>query len=153
MNRSVKTIASAAILVVALGGCYFFPRRQGASDRATVSSSGDVVRPASTGAPTVNELSARYGCDAAQVADNWRKQALAIAPPGTPICSVLGRYGQPVSVTTSSIADMELLSLLHRQPNGRYYNATFVYYTDTRVNRQLKRPVGRWVVERVTVTR
>jgi hypothetical protein len=153
MTRSVKTIAFAAILVVALGGCYFFPRRQAASDRATVSSSGDVVRGASTAAPTVNELGSRYGCDAAQVDENWRKQAFSIAPPGTPLCRVLGRYGQPVSVTTSSIADMQLLSMLHRQANGRYYSATFVYYADTKVNRQLKRPIGRWVVERVTVTR
>jgi hypothetical protein len=87
------------------------------------------------------------------VAANWQTARLAIARPGTPICSVLGRYGEPVSVTKNSAADMQLVSMLHRQPDGRFYNATFVYYADTKVNRQLKRPIGRWIVDRVTASR
>jgi hypothetical protein len=103
--------------------------------------------------PSTATLASQYGCTAQQVAANWQAARLEIARPGTPICSVLGRYGEPVSVTKNSVADMQLVSMLHRQPNGRYYNATFVYYDDTKVNRQLKRPIGRWIVDRVTASR
>jgi hypothetical protein len=111
------------------------------------------VKPAASRAPSTATLASQYGCTAEQVAANWQSARLAIARPGTPICSVLGRYGEPVSVTKNAIADMRLVSMLHRQDNGRYYNATFVYYDDTKVNRQLKRPIGRWIVDRVTATR
>jgi hypothetical protein len=87
------------------------------------------------------------------VAANWQNARLALARPGTPICSVLGRYGDPISVSKNTIADMHLVSMLHREPNGRYINATFVYYDDTKVNRQLKRPIGKWLVDRITATR
>jgi hypothetical protein len=111
------------------------------------------VKPTASGPPSAATLAAQYGCTAEQLAANWQTARLAIARPGTPICSVLGRYGEPVSVTKNAIADMQLVSMLHRQPNGRYYNATFVYYDDTKVNRQLKRPIGRWIVDRVTASR
>jgi hypothetical protein len=111
------------------------------------------VRPAAGRAPSTADVASQYGCTAEQVAANWRSARLALARPGTPICSVLGRYGDPVSVSKNSIADMRLVSMLHREPNGRYINATFVYYDDTKVNRQLKRPIGRWIVDRVTATR
>jgi hypothetical protein len=111
------------------------------------------VKPAASRPPSTASLASQYGCTAEQVAANWQTARLAIARPGTPICSVLGRYGEPVSVTKNAAADMELVSMLHREPNGRYYNATFVYYSDTKVNRQLKRPIGRWIVDRVTASR
>ena len=111
------------------------------------------VKPAASRPPSTATLASQYGCTAQQLAANWQTARLTIAPPGTPICSVLGRYGEPVSVTRNAVADMQLVSMLHRQPNGRYYNATFVYYADTKVNRQLKRPIGRWIVDRVTATR
>jgi hypothetical protein len=98
-------------------------------------------------------LASQYGCTAEQVTANWQGARLALARPGTPICSVLGRYGDPISVSKSAVADMQLVSMLHRQPNGRYYNATFVYYADTKVNRRLNRPIGRWIVDRVSATR
>ena len=78
---------------------------------------------------------------------------MTLARRGTPICSVLGRYGDPITVSKNTVADMQLVSMLHRQPNGRYYSATFVYYEDTKVNRQLNRPVGKWLVDRVSATR
>lgn len=145
MRRMMKRTATAAACVVALAGCSLLPGHRGSSRYA--------VRGSSTRAPTVNELAPKYGCTAAQIADNWQRSRLAVARPGTPICSVLGRYGEPVSVTTNRAAEMQLVSMLHRQPDGRYYSATFVYYPDSKVNRQLRRPVGRWVVERVTTTR
>jgi hypothetical protein len=111
------------------------------------------VRPAASRAPKAADIATQYGCTTEQVAANWQSARLTLARPGTPICSVLGRYGDPISVSRSSIADMHLVSMLHREPNGRYINATFVYYDDTRINRQLKRPIGRWVVDRVTATR
>ena len=111
------------------------------------------VRPAASKPPSTATLASQYGCTAEQVAANWQTARLQIARSGTPICSVLGRYGEPLSVSKSSAADMQLVSMLHRQPNGRYYNATFVYYADSKVNRQLNRPIGRWIVDRVTATR
>jgi hypothetical protein len=111
------------------------------------------IRPAASRPPTTVSLASQYGCTAQQVAANWQTARLAIARPGTPICSVLGRYGDPVSVSKSNIADMQLVSMLYREANGRYYNATFVFYDDTKANRELKRPIGRWVVDRVTATR
>jgi hypothetical protein len=111
------------------------------------------VRPAASKPPSTATLASQYGCTAEQVAANWQAARLQIARSGTPICSVLGRYGEAISVSKSSVADMQLVSMLHRQPNGRYYNATFVYYADTKVNRQLNRPIGRWIVDRVTATR
>jgi hypothetical protein len=111
------------------------------------------VTPAGTGALTVARLAPQYGCTAEQVAANWQSSRLELARPGTPMCTVLGRYGDPISVSKNTIADMQLVSMLHRQPNGRYYNATFVYYADTKVNRQLNRPVGRWLLDRVSTTR
>lgn len=111
------------------------------------------VRPAASRAPSAATLASQYGCTAEQVAGNWQTARLTIAQPGTPICRVLGRYGDPVSVSKSSVADMQLVSMLHREANGRYYNATFVYYADTKANRKLNRPIGRWVVERVTASR
>jgi hypothetical protein len=111
------------------------------------------VRPAASRAPKTADIASQYGCTPEQIAANWQTARLAIARPGTPICTVLGRYGDPVSVSKSAIADMHLVSMLHREPNGRYINATFVFYDDTKVNRKLKRPVGRWIVDRITVTR
>jgi len=111
------------------------------------------VSPAASRPPSAATIASEYGCTAEQVAANWQTARLNLARPGTPICNVLGRYGDPISVSKSSIADMQLVSMLHRQPNGRYYNATFVYYADTKANRQLNRPIGRWIVDRVTATR
>ena len=111
------------------------------------------VKPAASRPPSTASLASQYGCTAQQVAANGQRAHLAIARPGTPICDVLGRYGEPVSVTRNDAADMQLVSMLHREPNGRYYNATFVYYADTKVNRQLNRPIGRWIVDRVTASR
>jgi len=133
----IVNASAAAILAVALAGCSFLTHRKTTTESAS----------------SVGELGSRYGCTAAQVEDNWRRYPFSIARSGTPICNVLGRYGEPISVTVSNVANMQLVSMLHRQPSGRYYNATFVYYADTKVNRQLKRPVGKWLVERVTATR
>lgn len=143
--RSAFIRSRAAACLLVLGGCSRFHR--------PFSSPSYSVRPAASRAPTSASLASQYGCTAEQIATNWQNARLAIAPPGTPICRVLGRYGDPVSVSKSHVADMQLLSMLHRQANGRYYNATFVYYDDTKANRQLKRPIGRWVVDRVTATR
>ena len=139
-----KSIASAICLLM-VGACSLLPGRQGNSRFA--------VRGSSTRVPTVSELAPKYGCTDAQIAENWQRARLSIPRQGTPICNVLGRYGEPISVTRNASTDMQLVSMLHRQPNGRYYNATFVYYSDTKVNRQLRRPVGTWVLDRVTTSR
>src|SRR5947199_1815958 len=83
------------------------------------------VRPAASRAPSAATLASQYGCTTEQVAANWQSARLTLAQPGTPICRVLGRYGDPISVSKSNIADMQLVSMLHREANGRYCNATF----------------------------
>ena len=145
MREGMNRIATAAVCAVVLAGCSMLPGRGDNSRYA--------VRGSSARAPTVNELAPKYGCSPAQISENWQRARLAVARPGTPICDVLGRYGEPVSVSASRAPDMQLVSMLHRQPSGRYYSATFVYYSDSKVNRQLRRPVGKWVVERVTTSR
>lgn len=143
--RSALRLARVTAALLLLGGCSRFFHHQ--------SSPSYSVRPAASSAPSSASLASQYGCTAEQVTANWQTARLAIATPGTPICRVLGRYGDPISVSKSHVADMQLLSILHRQASGRYYNATFVYYDDTKANRQLKRPIGRWIVDRVTATR
>jgi hypothetical protein len=138
-------IAVSAVCAVPLTACARFHR--------TGSIPFFSVKPAASRAPRAADIAAQFGCTPEQVAANWQTARLALARPGMPICTVLGRYGDPVSVSKSAIADMHLVSMLHREPNGRYINATFVYYDDTKVNRELKRPVGRWIVDRVTATR
>lgn len=145
MRRISYLLTIGAAMAVSVSGCARFRHLTGNPSYS--------VKPAASRAPSAADLASQYGCTADQVSANWRAARLALARPGTPICSVLGRYGDPISVSKSSIADMQLVSMLHREPNGRYINATFVYYDDTKVNRQLKRPVGRWIVDRVTATR
>jgi len=144
MRKSIRTISLAAVVIVSLAACSHLHRQ----DSNTYS-----VTPAGNNATMAVRLAGDYGCTAQQVADNWTLARLELAKPGTPICKVLGRYGDPISVSKNSIANMQLVSMLHRQPNGRYYNATFVYYEDNKINRELNRPVGKWLVDRVTTTR
>lgn len=145
MRRLISIVSLAAAAILLAGGCSRFRHQSSPSSYS--------VRPAASRAASASTLASQYGCTSEQLAANWQTARLAIARPGAPICSVLGRYGDPISVSKSSVADMQLVSMLHRQPNGRYYNATFVYYADTKANRQLKRPIGRWIVDRVTATR
>ena len=144
MHHFIRTLSVGAACVISLAACSHF-RHQDTTYYG--------VTPAGSGASTAARLAGDYGCTAEQVAANWQSARLELARPGTPICSVLGRYGDPISVSKNNIANMQLVSMLHRQPNGRYYNATFVYYDDTKVNRQLNRPIGKWLVDRVSVTR
>lgn len=100
--------------------------------------------------PAINELAKQYGCSEETVEANWTRRRMVPAAPGTPICATLGRYGEPVSIHSQRVAGMQLMSLLQR-PGGRYVNVTFVYYDDTPANRKIRRPIGRWVVQRYTV--
>lgn len=143
MRRISTMLATGATCAVALTACSHLPRFGGPFG----------IRPAASEPPKAADLASQYGCTPEQLAANRQSARLTLARSGTPICSVLGRYGDPISVSRSRVADMQLVSMLHREPNGRYINATFVYYDDTAVNRQLHRPVGRWIVDRVTATR
>lgn len=143
MRGSLTSIAAGVVCALTATACQHLPAGLARY----------VVRGSSARAPTNSQLASQYGCSSAQVQQNWKRAALAVARPGTPMCDVIGRYGEPVSVSASTSADMRLVSMIHRQADGRYYNATYVYYVDTKVNRRLRRPVAAWVVERVTVTR
>jgi len=144
MCQHIRTLSLSAACLLGLAACSRLHRQN---------STNYSVTPAGSSGPTAAKLANQYGCTAEQVSANWQSARLELARSGTPMCSVLGRYGDPISVNKNTIADMQLVSMLHRQPNGRYYNATYVYYTDTKVNRQLNRPVGKWLVDRVTATR
>ncbi len=122
----MKTRLMTAMLVVLVSACTLF--RHGST------------------APTSKELAEQYGCSPAVVDNNWRLHRYAPVTRGTPLCATLGRYGDPVSVHSQSVAGMELLSLLHR-PSGRYVDVTFVHYDNTPTNRELHRPIGGWVVQ------
>ena len=145
MCPAIQKFSLGAVCLFALAACSHF-RRQDTSYGVTPAAS-------SSRGPSAAGIASQYGCTAEQVAANWQTERLTLARPGTPICNVLGRYGDPISVSKNSIADMQLVSMLHRQPNGRYYSATYVFYEDTKVNRQLNRPVGKWLVDRVTATK
>lgn len=145
MRRISLVLAVGAACAVSLTACAHFRHTSGIPFFS--------VKPAASRPPRTADIASQYGCTQEQLATNSQHAHLVLARPGTPICSVLGRYGDPVSVSKSSIADMQLVSMLHREPNGHYINATFVYYEDTKVNRQLKRPIGRWIVDLVTTTR
>lgn len=136
--------ASAILLAAAISGCSVLHR--------PTSALGYVVRGSSHRAPTITELADKYGCTSQQIAANGARAHLVVPRPGSPMCGALGRYGNPISVGETDVADMRLVSMLHLV-NDRYYDATYVYYEDTKVNRKLGHPVGRWIVERVTVTR
>lgn len=144
MRQFIRTFSLASVALISLAACSHLHRQPASAYSVT---------PAGSNSATAARLAGDYGCTAQQVADNWTLARLELAKAGTPICKVLGRYGDPISISKNKIADMQLVSMLHRQPNGRYYNATFVYYDDTKVNRELNRPVGKWVVDRVTSTR
>ncbi|MFL5612744.1 MAG: hypothetical protein ACJ796_03700 [Gemmatimonadaceae bacterium] len=144
MLRLLRFASLATACIVGAAACSRF-RHQSAPSYS--------VRPAASRAPSAATLASQYGCTAEQIAANWQTARLTLAQPGTPICRVLGRYGDPISVSKSNVADMQLVSMLHREANGRYYNATFVYYADTKANRKLNRPIGRWIVDRVTASR
>jgi hypothetical protein len=144
MHQFIRTFSLSTACLVALAACSHL-RHQNTTTYD--------VTPAGSSTGSAARLASDYGCTAGQVASNWQSARLEMARPGTPICNVLGRYGDPISVSKNSIADMQLVSMLHRQANGRYYNATFVYYTDTKVNRQLNRPIGKWIVDRVSSTK
>lgn len=126
-SRHAWTVAAGALLAL---GCSRGPKVE-----------------AGTSAPKVSQLAERYGCNGGvQTAGNTTR-APAVRP-GTPMCQALDRFGNPVSVSTSSVAGMRMVSMLHR-PNGRYVSVVYVYYEDTKQNRQLGRPIGRWIVQSV----
>ena len=134
------------IVLVTLGGCSMIPgfRRNASSYSAT---GFDADRAAKSSVPGVTpEMASRYGCSWEQVESNWKRRRMAAARPGDPLCSVLGRYGQPFSVSVRDGADMKLLSLQYR-PGERYINVVAVRYDDTAVNRKLNRRPGTWFVQ------
>ena len=145
MYRTIQKLSIGSACFFALAACSHFHHEE--------PSYGVTPAAASSRSASAAGLASQYGCTAEQVAANWQTARLTLARRGTPICSVLGRYGDPITVSKNTVADMQLVSMLHRQPNGRYYSATFVYYEDTKVNRQLNRPVGKWLVDRVSATR
>lgn len=101
--------------------------------------------------PKIDQLAQRYGCPSGTVTQAARSSRTAVAP-GTPLCSALGRYGEPISVSSDNVSGMRLVSMLHR-PAGRYVSVVYVYYEDTKENRQNRRPIGRWIVQSVRESR
>ena len=155
VHQSVATL----LVALALSGCSLLRGiREGAGSssggRTTAQSGGEVkeVKAVRTRVPRAEELARSYGCRADVVAANLRQVRVTPAKVGTPMCNVLGTYGDPISVSSTKVADMQLVSMLHH-PDTRYVSVTYVYYVDTKVNRKLGRPVGNWLVQRVSVSR
>jgi len=146
MKNSALFRVAAAILVAAVSGCSLFHR---GGSHSTATTGYDRATAAKSTVPGVTpEMATRYGCTWQQVEANWKLRRMQPARAGEGLCTVLGRYGQPFSVSSRRAQDMQLLSLQYRV-NGRYTNIVAVQYDDTPVNRKLRRPSG-WVVRSAT---
>jgi hypothetical protein len=126
MTHAHRAFAYAS-LVVALSACSIFHR-------------------STPSAPSVSELAERYKCSEKAIEANRKTHWMEPVKQGTPACDAIGRYGEPVGITTQHTAGMQLVSLLH-STEGRYVSVTLVGYDDTPANRKLKRPIGTWMVD------
>ena len=156
---SFNRTAATTLAVLALSGCSLLRGKRDtgsapSGSRTTTESRGEVreVRAVNARVPRAEELAKSYGCRSDVVAANLKRRGVTPAKVGAPMCSVLGIYGDPISVSSTKVADMQLVSMLHR-PDARYVSVTYVYYADTKVNRKLGRPVGAWLVQRFSVSR
>lgn len=149
MKRAFPHPIAAMAIMVALSGCSLFHRGGDHSISPAGNSRGSA---ATSSVPGVTpEMATRYGCSWQQVEANWKTRRMQLARPGEPLCMVLGRYGQPFSVSSRRAQDMQILSLQYRV-NGRYTSIVAVQYDDTPVNRKLKRPTTGWVVRSATTS-
>lgn len=98
-------------------------------------------------APKAAELAERYGCTGA-VQSSARSSRRTTVRPGMPMCDALQQFGNPLSVSSSEVSGMKMVSMLHR-PGSQYVSVVYVYYEDTPQNREIKRPIGRWIVQSV----
>ena len=147
MKRAFPHPIATMAIMVALSGCSLFHR---GADHSTSATGYDRATAAKSTVPGVTpEMATRYGCSWEQVETNWKTRRMQPARPGDSLCMVLGRYGQPFSVSSRRAQDMQLLSLQYRV-NGRYTNIVAVQYDDTPVNRKLRRPTTGWVVRSAT---
>ena len=130
MSTPSHFIARAALsiaLAASLGACAVFHRNK-------------------PDAPSVSQLANRYGCTDQSIEANRKSNWMVPVKLGTPACDALGRYGEPVGITTQHKAGMQLVSVLH-STEGKYVSLTLVSYDDTPANRKLKRPIGTWLVD------
>ena len=102
-------------------------------------------------APKTAELAQRYGCTGAAQSSSRRGRRTTVRP-GMPMCDALAQFGDPLSVSTDEVAGMKMVSMLHH-PGSRYVSVVYVYYEDTPQNRQIRRPIGRWIVQSVRAGR
>lgn len=99
--------------------------------------------------PKTAELAERYGCTGA-VQSSSRNTRRTTVRPGMPMCDALHQFGDPISVSTNEVAGMKMVSMLHRPASAnRYVSVVYVYYENTPQNRELNRPIGRWIVQSV----
>lgn len=126
----MKQMLGLALAALSVAGC---ARHRGAVE-------------AGNSAPKIQQLAERYGCNSVTQASQSARNARVV--PGTPLCTALGRFGEPISVNTDQVSGMRLVSMLHRTA-GRYVSVVYVYYEDTKENRQNGRPIGRWIVQSV----
>ena len=104
-------------------------------------------------APKTAELAERYGCTGA-VQSASRTARRTTVRPGMPMCDALQQFGDPVTVSTNEVAGMKMVSMLHRPASSnRYVSVVYVYYQNTPQNRELQRPIGRWIVQSVRAGR
>jgi hypothetical protein len=136
------------LLAWALSGCALLRGRSSkVSDHSARATGFDKEDAAKSSVPGVTpDMATKYGCTWSQVQLNWKSRRMTAASVGEPLCNVLGRYGQPFSVSTRRASDMQILSLQYR-PSGRNVNLIAVHYDDTPVNRKLRRRVGTWTVQ------
>lgn len=144
----MKGHIAVALVASLLSGCSLLHgKRSSVSDHTVRATGFDKEDAAKSSVPGVTpEMASKYGCTWAQVQANWKSRRMAPAQPGEALCNVLGRYGQPYSVSTRRANDMQILSLQYR-PSGRPVNVVAVQYEDTPVNRKIRRQVAVWKVQ------
>src|SRR3954469_4588093 len=121
MKRAIATVA-----LLTASGCSLLHR--GSAEHSASATGFDRRAAEKSSVPGVTpEMANHYGCTWQQVEANWKQHRMQAARPGEDLCTVLGRYGQPFSVSSHRASDMQLLSLQYRV-NGRYTNIVAVQY-------------------------
>ena len=101
--------------------------------------------------PLNRDVTDAFGCERAQIEQEWQNHRYQMVTAGQDACVLLGRFGLPDHMTRSS-HEGAVTAMLTWDVRRSMNHAMIAKYSDTPMNRQLGRPIGRWVVENFSVT-
>lgn len=92
-----------------------------------------------------DSLVRKADCSPSVVQREWALHAWQPVGTGDSLCTVLGRYGWPMTNRIMSVGTMNLWSMtwIH---NSNVYTVSLASYFDSTTAQQLHVPVGQWVV-------